>query len=133
MVFRIGTERFLYGAAVGALIGLAVPPALAQSPSGSLEMKLLELEQTLEQQRLELQSLREELLELQRGPGPADTGVRQALQTSPAAPPPPQPQPPQQPVRQPPGHRPPRPAVPATPDLGGRPTPPPPPPPPPPP
>src|SRR3546814_19977506 len=114
MVFRIGTERFLYGAAVGALIGLAVPPALAQSPSGSLEMKLLELEQTLEQQRLEIQSLREELLELQRGRGPADTGVRQAQQSAPAAPQPQQPQPPQQPVGPPPEPPPPRPAVPAT-------------------
>lgn len=123
MVFRIGTERFLYGAAVGALIGLAVPPALAQSPSGSLEMKLLELEQTLEQQRLEIQSLREELLELQRGRGPADTGVRQAQQSAPAAPQPqqqqPPQQPPQQPVGQPPEQRPPRPEVQAIPELGG--------------
>src|SRR3546814_4156948 len=104
MVFRIGTERFLYGAAVGALIGLAAPPALAQGPSGSLETKLLELERALEKQRLEIQILRDELLQLQRGRGPVDTNVRQAQQSAPAAPQPQQApqQPPQQPVGQPP-------------------------------
>src|SRR3546814_7826510 len=117
MVFRSGTERFLYCAAVGALIGLAAPPALAQSAPGSLEMKLLELEQALERQRLEIQILRDELLQLQRGRGPVDTTVRQAQQSAPAAPQPQQA--PQQPVGQPPEQRPPRPEVQAIPELGG--------------
>src|SRR3546814_10958887 len=123
MVFRSGTERFLYGAAVGALIGLAAPPALAQSAPGSLEMKLLELEQALERQRLEIQILRDELLELQPGRGPVDTTVRQAQQSAPAAPPPqPAPQqPPQQPVGHHPEHRPPRPGGPGLPDQIGQP------------
>src|SRR3546814_1960124 len=87
MVFQRGAERSLCGVAVVALLGLTAPPLLAQPLSNDLETKLLELERTLEQQRLEIQALREELLELQRGRGPVDTGVRQAQQS----PPPPQP------------------------------------------
>lgn len=119
MVFRSGYERLLYGAAVGALIGLAGAPAVAQNPSDSLGKKLLELEQALEQQRLEIQTLREEVLQLQRGRGPADSGVRQAQQSTPAAPQPQQQPAPQQPVGQPPEPQPPRPEVQAIADLGG--------------
>ena len=123
MVFHIGTERFLCGTAVVALVGLAIPPALAQDSSINLELKMLELQRTLEQQQLEIQALREELLQLQRGRGPADTGVRQAQQNAPPAQQPQQPQqqqqPPQQPVGQPPEQQPPRPEVQAIPELGG--------------
>src|SRR3546814_20180099 len=68
------------------------------------------------------------LLELQRGRGPVDTGVRQAQQSPPPAQPPrqqqpPQQLPPQQPVGQPPEQQPPRPEVQALPELGGVPTP----------
>src|SRR3546814_658192 len=64
------------------------------------------------------------LLELQRGRGPVDTGVRQAQQSPPPAQPPrqqqpPQQLPPQQPVGQPPEQQPPRPEVQAIPELGG--------------
>src|SRR3546814_2343681 len=96
MVFQRGAERSLCGVAVVALLGLTAPPLLAQPLSNDLETKLLELERTLEQQRLEIQALREELLELQRGRGPVDTGVRQAQQSPPPAQPPRQQQPPQQ-------------------------------------
>src|SRR3546814_1785255 len=124
MVFQRGAERSLCGVAVVALLGLTAPPLLAQPLSNDLETKLLELERTLEQQRLEIQALREELLELQRGRGPVDTGVRQAQQSPPPAQPPrqqppPQQLPPQQPVGQPPEPQPPRPAVQAIPELGG--------------
>jgi hypothetical protein len=119
MVFHIGPERSRCGATIVALVGFVASPALAQNPSSNLEVKLLELEQTLEQQRLEIQTLREELLQLQRGRGPADTGVRQAQQGAPAAQQPQQPQPPQQPVGQPPEQQPPRPEVQAIPELGG--------------
>src|SRR3546814_10019806 len=63
MVFQRGAERSLCGVAVVALLGLTAPPLLAQPLSNDLETKLLELERTLEQQRLEIQALREELLE----------------------------------------------------------------------
>src|SRR3546814_8625033 len=63
MVFQRGAERSLCGVAVVALLGLTAPPLLAQPLSNALETKLLELERTLEQQRLEIQALREELLE----------------------------------------------------------------------
>lgn len=117
-MFRIDTERFLCGTAVVALIGLAAPTALAQNLD--LEVKLLELEKTLEQQRLEIQALREELLRQQRGRGAADTGIHQAQQNAPAAQPPQQQQqPPQQPVGQPPEQQAPRPEVQAIPELGG--------------
>src|SRR3546814_1876846 len=64
------------------------------------------------------------LLELQRGRGPVDTGVRQAQQSPPPAQPPrqqqpPQQLPPQQPVGQPPEQQPPRPEVQAIPEPGG--------------
>lgn len=115
MVSRISTEQTLCGAAVVALAGLAVAPAVAQSPSADVELKLLELERVLERQRLEIQSLREELLQLQRGRGPAAGGIRQAQQD--ALPPP---QAPQQPVGQPPPQQEaPRPEVQAIPELGG--------------
>lgn len=119
MVFRRGSERFFFGVAVVALAGSAVPPALAQNPSNNLELKLLELERMLEQQRLEIQALRDELWLLQRGRGPADGGVRQAQQSSPAPQQPQLQQPPQQPVGQPPPQQPPRPEVQAIPELGG--------------
>ena len=120
MVFLSGTERFFCGAAVVALVGLAVPPALAQDSSIDLELKLLELQRALEQQQQEIQALREELLELKRGRGPADTGVRQAQQDAPTAQQPQQQQqPPQQPVGEPPAQQPPRPQVQAIPELGG--------------
>jgi hypothetical protein len=118
-VFHSGPERFLRGAAFVALVGSAAPPALAQDSSIDLELKLLELQRTLEQQQLEIRTLREELLQLQRGRGPADTGVRQAQQSAPTAPPPQQQQLPQQPVGEPPAQQPPRPEVQAIPELGG--------------
>src|SRR3546814_13835352 len=94
MVFQRGAELSLCGVAVVALLGLTAPPLLAQPLSNDLETKLLELERTLEQQRLELQALREELPELHRGRGPVDTGVRQAQQSTPPAHPPRQQPPP---------------------------------------
>ena len=54
MVFRSGYERLLYGAAVGALIGFAGAPAVAQDPSDSLGKKLLELEQALEARNVDV-------------------------------------------------------------------------------
>lgn len=119
MVFLTGTERHLCGTAVVALVGLAIPPALAQDSSINLELKLLELQRTLEQQQLEIQALREELLQLQRGRGPADTSVRQAQQSAPAEQQPQLQQPPRQPVGEPPEQQPPRPEVQAIPELGG--------------
>jgi len=120
-VFHSGPERVFLGAAVIALVGSAALPALAQDSSVDLELKLLELQRTLEQQQLEIQTLRQELLQLQRGRGPADAGVRQAQQSPPAAPPPQQQPlpPPQQPVGEPPAQQPPRPEVQAIPELGG--------------
>src|SRR3546814_14243041 len=84
-------------------------------------MKRLELEQALERQRLEIQILRDELLQLQRGRGPVDTTVRQAQQSAPAVPQPQQAlqQPPQHTVGQPPELRPPRTEVQVIPVLGG--------------
>src|SRR3546814_20021287 len=116
MVFQRGAERSLCGVAVVALLGLTAPPLLAQPLSNDLETKLLELERTLEQQRLEIQALREELLEFQRGRGQVDTGVRQAQQSPPPAQPPrpqqpPQQLPPQPPVGQPPEQQPERKSV----------------------
>jgi len=121
LVFHTGTERFLSGAAVVALGAFAAPPALAQAPPSDLETRLLELEQVLEQQRLEIQSLREELLLLQRGRGAAESGVRQAQQSAPLTQPPQQTQqqPPQEPVGRPPEEQPRRPEVQAIPELGG--------------
>lgn len=117
MVSHSGTERFLCGTAVVALVGLASFPALAQDSSLDLELKLLELQRTLEQQQQEIQALRNELLELKRGRGPADT--RQALQGAPTAQQAQEQAPPQQPVGQPPEQQPPRPQVQAIPELGG--------------
>lgn len=113
MVFRRGVERCPLGAAVIALSGLAAVPAVADT-TDEMQRRLLELEQTLEQQQREIQALREELLQLQRGRGAADGGLRQAQQS---APPPPQAA--QQPVGQPPAQQPPRPQVQAIPELGG--------------
>jgi len=120
-VFHSGPERVFLGAAVIALVGSAALPALAQDSSVALELKLLELQRTLEQQQLEIHTLRQELFQLQRGRGPADAGVRQAQQSPPAAPPPQQQPlpPPQQPVGEPPAQQPPRPEVQAIPELGG--------------
>jgi hypothetical protein len=119
LVFHIGTERLLCGTAVVALVGLAATPALAQESPIDLELKLLELQHALEQQQLEIQALREELLQLQRGRGPVDTSVRQAQQDAPAEQQPQLQQPPQQPVGRPPEQQPPRPEVQAIPQLGG--------------
>src|SRR3546814_13418851 len=90
MVFQRGAERSLCGVAVVALLGLTAPPLLAQPLSNVLETKLLELERTLEQQRVEIMATRAELLELKRGPGPVATGVREAQQSPPPSPHPPQ-------------------------------------------
>jgi hypothetical protein len=117
-VFHIG-KRLLCGAAVVALVGLAIRPVLAENPPNDLEMKLLELERKLEQQRLQIESLRGELLQLQRGRGPAGTSVDQAQQSAPPVQEPQQQQPPQKPVGQPPEQQPPRPEVQAIPQLGG--------------
>jgi hypothetical protein len=114
-----GTRLLRAGVAV-ALAGLAIPQALAQDPANDLEMKLLELERKIEQQQLEISTLRGELLQLQRGRGPADPSVGQAQQSAPPAQAPQQQQPPQQPVGQPPPEQPPpRPEVQAIPQLGG--------------
>jgi hypothetical protein len=121
LAFHIG-KRLLCAAVVVGL--LAMRPALAENPPNDLEQKLLELERKLEQQQLEIQSLRGELLKVQRGRGPTDFNVDQA---QPSAPPaqaqqqqePQQQQPPQEPVGQPPKQEPPRPEVQAIPQLGG--------------
>lgn len=118
MALRIG-KRLLHGAAVVAMAGLAIRPAVAQSPSTDLEKKLLELEQQLERQRLQIDTLREELLKLQRGRGPVDASVDQAQQSAPPAQEPQQQEPPQKPVGQAPEQQPPRPEVTAIPQLGG--------------
>jgi hypothetical protein len=122
MVLRRGSQRILYGAAVVAFAGSMAPPVLAQDGSTDLALKLHELERMLERQRLEIQILRDELLLLQRGRGPADSGLYQAQQSPPAPQQPPQQpqqQPPQQPVGQPPEQQPRRPEVQAIPELGG--------------
>src|SRR3546814_11954077 len=54
MVFQRGAERSLCGVAVVSLLGLTAPPLLVQPLSNDLETKLLELERTLDQQRLEI-------------------------------------------------------------------------------
>jgi hypothetical protein len=122
----VGGKPFLGAAVAVVLIGSAIPQALAQDPSNDLETKLLELERKIQQQQLEISTLRGELLELQRGRGPAGTGAGQAQQiVPPARQPQPaqqqqqQPQPPQQPVGQPPEQQPVRPEVQAIPELGG--------------
>jgi hypothetical protein len=112
-------KYLLYGATVVALASSTIQPAVAEEFSTDLERKLLDLEQKLDQQRLEIEALREELLELQRGLGPAETSVDQAQQSAPSAPEPQQQQPPQKPVGQAPQQQPPRPTVQAIPQLGG--------------
>lgn len=117
---RIGQQALFGTAAVVALAGSTALPAFAQSSPSNIEQKLHELEQVLERQRLEIQILRDELLQLQRGRGAAVGGPYQAQQSAPAPPPQPaQQQAPQQPVGQPPAQQPPRPEVQAIPELGG--------------
>jgi hypothetical protein len=118
LALRIG-KRLRHGAAVVAMAGLAIRPAVAQSPSTDLEKKLLELEQQLERQQLQIDTLREELLKSQRGRGPVDPSVDQAQQSAPPAQEPQQQEPPQKPVGQAPEQQPPRPEVTAIPQLGG--------------
>lgn len=101
------------------MAGLTIRSAVAQNPSTDLEKKLLELEQQLDQQRLEIEALRGELLKLQRGRGPANSSVDQAQQSPAPAQEPPQQQPTQKPVGQAPEQQAPRPAVQAIPQLGG--------------
>lgn len=119
MVLNSSTERYISSVAIVALVGLATPPALAQGSSNDIETKLLELQLQLEKQQEEIQALREELLDLRRGRGTADTNVRQIQQGAPSAQQAQEQQPPQQPVGQPPEQRPPRPEVQAIPELGG--------------
>lgn len=113
-------------------------PVLAQAGPDKMEQRLHDLERMLERQRLEIEILRDALLQLQRGRGPADSRLYQAQQSPPDLQPPaaqqpsqqqsqqqprqqPQqpPQQPRQPVGQPPASQPPRPEVQAIPELGG--------------